>query len=473
MVTVADVSVQQRDLILALPEGHFHDLKSKDISPAKLTKTISGFANAAGGELYIGIDERPGPAGAKIRKWRGFTDPEEANGHLQAFEQVSPLGTYVRATFLQSATDPGLVLLLEVLKTREIVKATDDIAYIRRGAQSLPQTTDDQIARLRLDKGITSFETETVGADAVAVTNSTVMLEFLLNVVPTAEPESWLRKQILLVGDRPTVAAVLLFAELPQAILPKRCGIKILRYRTTDSVGTRETLAFDPVTVEGWLYEQIKDAVRETVNVIEGVQVLGPLGLESIRYPHETLHEIITNAVLHRDYSIAADIQIRVFDNRIEVESPGRLPGHITTQNILTEQFARNGTVVRLINKFPDPPNKDVGEGLNTAFQAMRALRLREPVIEERESSVVVHIRHERLASPEEAILTYLTSHDEINNAVARQITGITSENKVKEVFYRLRDAGKLERIPGRSGPASAWRRPLKNGKNGVFRNGN
>ncbi|HEV7242992.1 MAG TPA: ATP-binding protein [Thermoanaerobaculia bacterium] len=460
-------------MILALPEGHFHDLKSRDIAPGKLTRTISAFANAAGGELYVGVDERVGPGGAKIRSWRGFADPEDANGHVQAFEQISPLGTYVRATFLRSATDVGLVLQLEILKTREIIKATDGLAYVRRGAQNLPQTTAEQLARLRLDKGITSFETETVNTDPRAVTNSTVLLDFLLNVVPTAEPDPWLRKQLLLVGETPTVAGILLFAELPQAILPKRCGIKILRYGTTDALGTRETLAFNPLTIEGCLYDQIPAAVRETVRVVEGVQVLGPAGLESIKYPHETLHEIITNAVLHRDYSIATDIQIRVFDNRIEVESPGRLPGHITTQNILTEQFARNAMTVRLINKFPDPPNKDVGEGLITAFQAMRALRLKDPVIDDRESSVVVYIRHERLASPEEAILTYLKKRDEINNAVARQITGITSENKVKEVFYRLRDAGKLERVPDRRGSASAWRRPLRNGgKNGGPRNG-
>lgn len=308
MVMVADISLEQRDLILALPEGHFHDLKSKDIGPGKLTKTISGFANAAGGELYIGIDERLGPGGAKIRSWRGFADPEEANGHLQAFEQVSPLGTYVRPTFLRTSTDTGVILQIEVLKTREIVKATDGVVYLRRGAQNLPQSTEEQLARLRLDKGITSFETETVSTDAVAVTNSTVILEFLLNVVPTAEPEAWLRKQLLLQNDKPTVAAALLFAELPQALLPKRCGIKILRYRTTDTLGTRDTLAFDPMTIEGWLYEQIATAVRETVRVVEGVQVLGPTGLESIKYPLQTLHEIITNAALHRDYSIAADI---------------------------------------------------------------------------------------------------------------------------------------------------------------------
>jgi ATP-dependent DNA helicase RecG len=464
VITISEVSTAQRDIVLALPEGHFHDLKSKDIAPTKLTRTIAAFANASGGEVYIGIDESTGPAGAKLRKWRGFADPEEANGHLQAFEQVFPLGSYYTATFLSCPGEAGLLLQLQIFKSKDICKALDGGVYIRRGAQNLPLTTEEQLTRLRLDKGIASFETETVNADPEVVSNSTVTLRFLLSVVPTAEPEPWLRKQLLLNADKPTVAAVLLFAEEPQAILPKRCGIKILRYKTTERSGSRDTLAFNPLTVEGCLYEQISAAVIATVRVVEDVQILGSSGLESIRYPHETLHEIITNAVLHRDYSIASDIQIRIYDNRIEVESPGRLPGHVTTANILDEQFARNGTIVRLINKFPDPPNKDVGEGLATAFRAMRALRLKEPIIRENDASVTVEIRHERLASPEEAILAYLAQHPEINNAIARQVTGITSENKVKDVFYRLRDAGKLERVPDRKGSASAWRRPTRNG---------
>jgi ATP-dependent DNA helicase RecG len=459
MPNVEDISLQQRDIVLSLPEGHFHDLKSKAITPAKLTKTISGFANAAGGELYIGIEESAAPGGGKIRKWRGFSDPEESNGHIQAFEALSPLGNYFTMNILRCNGEEGLVLQVQVLKTREIVRSSDGKVFIRRGAQSLP-VSDEHLARLRLNKGITSFESETVNVDLLLVSNSLVVLEFLLSVVPTAEPEPWLRKQLLVVGERPTVAGILLYAEEPQAILPKRCAIKIYRYRSVEAEGSRETLASDPVTVEGHLYEQIARAVAKTVEVVEGVQVMGASGLEAIKYPHETLHEIITNAVLHRDYSIASDIHIRVFDNRVEVESPGTLPGHITTRNILSEQFARNGAIVRLINKFPNPPNKDVGEGLNTAFQAMRALRLKDPAIEERDNSVVVFIRHERLASPEEAIVSYLESHSEINNSTARRITGITSENKVKEVFYRLRDAGKLERVPDRQGSASAWRKP-------------
>ena len=115
----------------------------------------------------------------------------------------------------------------------------------------------------------------------------------------------------------------------------------------------REQLAFDPITVEGCLYSQIVAAVAKTKELVEGIKTLGPTGLESVKYPDETLHEILTNAVLHRDYSIVSDVHVRIYDNRIEVESPGRLAGHVTTANVLTEQFARNPKIVRLINKFP------------------------------------------------------------------------------------------------------------------------
>ena len=185
--------------------------------------------------------------------------------------------------------------------------------------------------------------------------------------------------------------------------------------------------------------------------------------MEEVKYPDETLHEIVTNAILHRDYSIVADTQVRIYDNRIEIESPGRLPGHVTVKNILDTQSARNPAIVRLINKFPDPPNKDVGEGLNTAFDAMIKLRLKTPIIEEKGTSVLVTIRHEPLASPEQIVMEYLETNDYINNRSARELTGIRSENTMKNVFLRLKERGEIEQVPGRMvGPKAAWRKPKK-----------
>jgi len=283
---------------------------------------------------------------------------------------------------------------------------------------------------------------------------------FVRQVVPSTQPEHWLRKQLLIRDERPSVAGALLFSDMPQAAIPKHCGIKIYRYKTKESQGFRESLAFDPITIEGCLYEQIRSAVRETADIVEKIPKMGDESLVSVIYPPETLHEIITNAVLHRDYSIGDDVHIRIFDNRLEIESPGKLPAHITERNILDERFARNGSVVRILNKFPDPPNKDVGEGLNTAFDAMHKLGLKEPVIREKENSVLVSIRHEPLASPEEAIMDFLESNETVNNAQAREVTHIRADYQVKNIFGRMVKAGMIEQVPGTRTASTKYRKP-------------
>jgi ATP-dependent DNA helicase RecG len=148
-------------------------------------------------------------------------------------------------------------------------------------------------------------------------------------------------------------------------------------------------------------------------------------------------------------------------DNRIEVESPGKLPAHITPENILEERFARNGSLVRILNKFPDPPNKDVGEGLDTAFRAMTDLGLKAPVAAERENSVLVSIRHERLASPEEAIMDYLLTHETINNKEARSVTYVRADYQVKNIFGRMVKGGVIEQVPGTRTASTAYRKPF------------
>lgn len=461
-VDVKPVTKEQKERILSIEENHFFDIKAVEITPAKLTRTICAFANADGGELYVGIDE---DKTTKIRYWRGFKNPEEANGHVQTFETLFPLSQEYSYTFLSSIEDKSIVLLIEVQKSQQIKKATDDIIYIRRGAQNLPAKTPEAIRQLEYDKGITSFETNTIDIPSDIITNSIMVLNFILQVIPSSEPIDWLKKQSLIKNDKPTVGGILLFADEPQSAIPKKSGIKIYRYKTQSEEGTRDTLDADPITIEGCLYNQIKLSVETTVKIVEGIQKLGPNGFEQISYPLETLHEIITNAVIHRDYSIADDIHVRIFDNRVEVQSPGTLPGHITVGNILKERCARNPAVVRILNKFPDPPNKDVGEGLNTAFQAMKKLHLKEPVINQSGNNVLVVIKHEPLASPEEIIMKYLGSNDKINNSTAREICSIGSENIIKRIFQRMIKSNLIEPVPGLRGRARAYQ------KKNVFEN--
>lgn len=450
------ISKAEADEILNKPEGHFFDFKSKRITPAKLTRTLSALGNAEGGEVYIGIED-PSSSG---HRWQGFAVEEDANAVIAVLQNLFPEGEVFSYRFLRCTDYPGSVLVCEVFKNQYIWKDSQGDTYLRKGAQSLKQETFDKLERLKLNKGISSFEDSKVDFSVTEIMESKSFQDFLEVIVPRADPEAWLRKQKVVRDDSATVAGLVLFADEPQVALPK-AAIKISRYRTSDEP-TRATLEGQPATVEGGIVSLITDSVNRIVDTVEKIPVMKETGLTSIQYPRNAIHEIITNAVIHRDYSINDDVHVRIFDNRIEIYSPGPLPAHITVDNILDERFARNQKIVRLANKFPDAPNKDVGEGLNTAFEAMRELQLKDPVVSQINNGVLVVLKHEKLAEPEQAIISYLRNNDEINNSRARAITFIGSENKVKNIFRKMLNAEIIERIPGRSQAKTGYRRGPK-----------
>ncbi len=453
-MAVANLTITEAEVtrILNLEEGDFADIKRIEARPGKLTEDISAFANSDGGELFIGIDEFDiEDSKKKRREWRGFETMEAANAHLEVFERLFPLGSEYQYEFLRCEGKHGIVLHAQVNKTIGVTLASNNVPYIRRGAQSLPQNTSELRRRLEFAKGVTSFESELTNADLEIVTNSDVVKRFVQNVVPSATPEEYLRKQALIKQGKPTVAAVLLFADEPQAVIPKHCGIKVYRYKTTDPIGFRNAEAFIPRTVEGCVYNQIIDAVTMTKEIVEQIPRMGATGtpFEQVEYPEETLHEIITNAVIHRDYSVTDDIHIRIFDNRIEVQSPGRLAANMTVKNLLTQRAARNGSIQRLLNKFPNPPNRDVGEGLKTATAAMTALGLEPPYFAEIENSFIATIKHEKLATAELAIMDYLEENATINNRQARKLTFITEDWKIKSIFSKMESKKMIRQVPG------------------------
>lgn len=457
------ISNTDAEKIVALSESWLMDMKGKDIKPAKLSRTVSAFANSNGGEIYLGISHLDNK---NQYFWDGFINEESFNQYATLLEEILPsFESYVIEAF-EHPIEHTYVFHIIVHKTNMIVIASDGKPYVRYGVQNLPYDTPDKILRLQLDKGVASYEDEMTQGVFDDIKNSSVLLSFIHDVVPQTSPYDWLRKQRVMDSNaKINVAGELLYDECPQAILPKQSGVRILRYHTDESEGKRETLEEGfPISIEGDIYSLINQTVAKVKEIVEKVGVISKEGKENKIYPDVTLHEIITNAVLHRDYSILKDIQIRIFTNRIEIESPGKLPGHITLENILSEQYSRNPKIIRLISKFPSPPNKDVGEGLNTAFRAMQEMQLKPPVIVETDNSVIVTIKHERLADAETIVLDYLKEHETINNAIARNLTGITDSNKMKKVFYVLKDKELLEIVPGTRGVATRWRMKSKQG---------
>ncbi|HEY1270102.1 MAG TPA: hypothetical protein VGH16_22785 [Candidatus Binatia bacterium] len=92
----------------------------------------------------------------------------------------------------------------------------------------------------------------------------------------------------------------------------------------------------------------------------------------------------------------------------------------------------------------------------------MHKLGLKEPKITEKENNVLVVIRHEPLASPEEAIRDYLETHASINNAEGRDITHVKADHQMKNIFKRMEEAGMIEQIPGTRTSNTRYRKPIK-----------
>ncbi len=100
-------------------------------------------------------------------------------------------------------------------------------------------------------------------------------------------------------------------------------------------------------------------------------QVKGLKRQEKFDYPVEAVREAVVNAICHRDYSITGQrIEIRLFDDRLEIISPGGLPGHMTLDNILDEHYSRNPRLVRGLYYWGYI--EELGQGVDIMYEAMR-----------------------------------------------------------------------------------------------------
>ncbi len=440
-------TADSRAELLNLLEDHFTDLKSAAIAPGKLQTHFVAFANSDGGELYVGIEDGK-VEGERIR---GFGFPEQANEMIGVLlTETKPSVEGVEIEFIDLAPN-GLVLHVTIPKSQHVHSTSGNDVYVRVNASSR-RIYGEQITRLSYAKGSFSYERVAVPeADFNEITGSSQLAAYLQAIRSSQTPVAFLKKQQMVTDHEsrmcPNVACILLFDDEPQATLKTRCAIKVYRLLTTEKEYKREHLAEMPATIEGPIEVQITKVIETVDALLEDVSVNIGGKLVKLDYPAEALKEILVNAVIHRDYSINDNIHVRIYDNRVEIQSPGRLPGYVTLKNILDERYSRNPTIVRLLHKLPDPPNHDIGEGLNTAYNAMRDAGLVEPQIEELENAVLVTIEHRKLASLEETILDYLKSHDEITNKIVRQLTGEGSENKVKKAFQNLRDQEAIEPV--------------------------
>jgi ATP-dependent DNA helicase RecG len=461
-MTIPEISKADALVLAKLVEDQFFDRKGKAISGKGVQKAAVAFANADGGEIIIGIKDEKEEANPELR-WDGVEKPEDFNQHIQSIVELNPTINF-RYEYLHCTEYAEYILRIFVDKSREVCVTSDKTVFVRVGVQSLPLKEPQKITQLGFSKGAISYENRKIAdLKAEIIVDSVEMARFVdeAKVIPSAL--SYVLNEGFISNDDwvPLVAGLLLYCDNPQSVFPTRCETRVVFYDTKEDKPEREHLKINE-TIGGPIYAQINMVIDRISEIMSTISVMTPEGLAKVSYPPEAIWEIVVNAMIHRDYSISDDIQILIFQNRIEILSPGKLPGHVTTRNILDVRDSRNPKIVKGLRRYKNAPNQDLGEGLNTAFDKMKEWRLQPPIFEEVGNYLKVTIGHKPLATPEEAVLKYLDNHEEIRNAIAREITGIRSENQMKEVFYRLRDRNLIEQIPEKKGNASAWRKTTR-----------
>ncbi|MDM2935354.1 RNA-binding domain-containing protein [Citrobacter sp. Cu233] len=444
MYEVIDISAKEIKVLLSTVEDHFNDFKSKQIAPNKLQETFVAFANADGGNIYIGIED----AASDRERLSGFNEPEEANAIIATLlENTNPAVENVEIEYFRTPGN-GLILHIDIPKSPKVHYTASGDCFIRANAQKV-KIKGERITQLSYSKGAEPYEKKAV--DIVEVQDmleSKYYIDYLRRIGTSQLPEVFLKKQRLLTKKEddflPNVGCVLLFDEEPQGSLDTRCAVKVYRLRTTETEYKREQLQEDPVTIDGPLEVVILNTIAKVKEYVDGASFKDGDNLVKLSYPAEALKEILVNAVIHRDYSQKDDVHVKVYDNRIEVQSPGRLPGYMTIDNLYEERFSRNPNLVRLLHKLPNPVNHDIGEGLDTAKNELRKAGLVAPVFEERGNNFVVIVKHQTIASIEDVIINYFKDNPtgQLTNKLVRQLSGEDDLQKVKKSLQKLRDEG-------------------------------
>jgi ATP-dependent DNA helicase RecG len=194
------------------------------------------------------------------------------------------------------------------------------------------------------------------------------------------------------------LAALLLFGKDPIRWHP-RCGIDFVRYEGTERRYGREINIIKRARIEVPLIKIIDEAFQTIKPHVKERQVLHDLFFrERLEYPTFAWQEAIINAVAHRDYSLAGTpIEIWMFDDRIEVRSPGLPPAPVTIERLRKRErihASRNPSIVRLLTDLGYM--RETGEGIPRMFEEMERNGLHPPDISiEADSIFQVSLRNQ------------------------------------------------------------------------------
>lgn len=445
----------------------------------KALETICAFANTTGGTLALGLEDLGKAAGSD--RLYGLEENPEAVDELRRKTLTHLLPAVEGLRWARVACQlrdghEGHVLLLVVPQSPKVHSILDDGTWTRLDASNR-ELSAAEITELSYRRGVISAESEPVVVPFELLATETwhrfaANRGFLSGDLSDRLFRIGLAKRV---ADelQPVRAAVLLFADEPGGLLAAhqtRADVRVFHYRGNRiEPGAIPNLLKPPKTISGPLPVQIAQASAYVLDELAAGLTLAGSGFKTVhRYPERVIKEAITNAVIHRDYRLNRDIQIRIFDNRIEIESPGLFPGIITPSNVAKAgSFARNPLIARNLREFPEPPNVDAGEGVRMMFAEMRAANLYPPFYSENRAaaqpSVTVSLLNEERPPIWEQVSDWIDRNGPLANSDLCRIAGVDTL-KASKMLKRWVEQGVLLRDDSAGKRHTVYRKPDPDG---------
>jgi ATP-dependent DNA helicase RecG len=444
------------------------------------------FANTDGGILVIGLED-PQKAKEDNKRLIGISENlDNVSEFLKLIDkEIDPplrLWNKFEVDIKNTKNEVDKLLVVSVGKANEVHSLKKGDTFVRKGRQNV-KIGSSEIIRLKYEKGSIRFEDEGANIKTLDVLDEGLLKQYKKDTQSESESDwQFLKDNGLAVKIRDefklTKAGVLLFAKNPSVILKSKCGIKISHYYGKKPTYSGEpNFVRRPFTVEGPLLKQIEKTLEYFREVVKASppKLSGSAFKPSLLIPEWAFQEAITNAVIHRNYFLQDDIQVRFFDDRIEVESPGTYPGHITVRNIRTERFSRNPIIQRTLNRFQSAPNLDIGEGVDRIFRIMQENNLYEPLFlppDIRPNTVLLVLFNLQKIEYWDTINQYLSANYRITNNKAREITGVKDTLKMSRLLKGWVDKGLLEKVGGKSKKVTYYIKPGQNLPKDLFSRG-
>ncbi len=309
-------------------------------SAKPLAETLVAFANTDGGTVLLGVDEK-----GEVRSDLFVEDVD--NLLREAQKLCHPI---IRVDMETIEERGGLAVAIVVPKGNDLYSVTDGRFLVRTSAGNVPMDAR-HVMYMAASKASLDYEQEIVRDATWEDLDPKIIEDYIARrqerlgrkIGETAK-EQLRSLGVITPASDITVAGILLFGKDPQAFLPQS-GITYVRFAGKEPQA--QTLVREDFT--GPLAKMIEECWKVLLPQLRGSAVVRGLKREEhYILPLDAIREALVNAVSHREYRLRGRrVEIRQFDDRLEIISPGSLPAYITVDNMVEEHFSRNSRIVR------------------------------------------------------------------------------------------------------------------------------